>query len=216
MKRHGFLFALRTLLTLGCVAYPLVAYSTGYRAHPTWLAAAMSWAPLALLAAWWIGRSRLRLWLGLAATAGLALLWRERALVGQHVALAYLAEHAGSMTLLAIMFGSTLRGGQLPLVTRFAATIRPSMSVALRRYTRGVTVAWTLFFVAMAVVSVGLFALRPFREWALFAGAWTPLLVFLMFAIEYGMRHALLGAADRSGPCDALRAYMLYAAERER
>ena len=216
MKRPGILAALRILLTLGCVAYPLAAYSAGYRVHPPWLAAGLSWGPLALLAAWLIGRSRLRLWLALAAALVLALLWRERALVAQHLAWAYLVEHAGSMTLLGIMFGGTLRGGQVPLVTRFAATIRPSMSAALLRYTRGVTVAWTLFFVAMAVASVLLFALRPLAEWALFAGAWTPVLVFLMFAVEYALRHALLCPADRSGPYEALRAYMLYAAERRR
>lgn len=204
---------LPTLTTAACMAYPLVAYAAR-REQPGPLAAAVTWAPLALLGAWWIWRSPRRHWLALlAALAGL-LLWRERGLLARHLDFAYLIEHAGSLAGLGVMFGSTLRRGQLALVTRLAAASHPSMSATLRRYTRGVTVAWTLFFAAMACTSVLVFVWYPMRDWAWFASAWTPLLVALMFVAEYAARRLLVAPAERSGPWEAVRAYLRYSLAR--
>ncbi len=210
MRSERFRRGLRALVTVAFVAYPLVAYSTAGRLRPHWFAVALTWVPLMLIGGVLIWRSRHRLWLGPLAAAGLALLWHERALVAGHVGLAYLAEHAGSLTFLGFMFGSTLRSGQIPLVTRFAATVKPAMSAAVRGYTRGVTAAWTLFFAAMAGASVLIFALRPIGDWMLFASAWTPLLVVLMFVAEYAVRRLVLAPADQSGPYEAIRAYVRY------
>ncbi len=206
---------LRTLATAACIACPLLAYAAGGRAQPGLPAVALTWGPLALLGAWWIWRSRLRAWLGLLAALLLLGLWQERALWLGHLGVAYLLEHAGSLSLLGLMFGGTLRRGQVPLVTRFAAGAHPAMSASLRAYTRGVTVAWTGFFGAMACTSALVFALRPLRDWALFASVWTPALVVLMFVAEYAARMVLVAPAERSGPWEAVRAYLRYAAARD-
>ena len=121
-----------------------------------------------------------------------------------------LAEHLGSMLVLGALFGNTLRPGRTALVTRFAAARQPAMSPRLRRYTRGVTAAWTLFFAAMAAVSVLLFVLGPLRDWAWFASVGTPLLVGSMFVLEYLARRAWLDAHEQAGPFEAIRAYMAY------
>ena len=94
----------------------------------------------------------------------LATLWAGNRLQPRLAALA-LAEHLGSMLVLGVVFGNTLRPGRTALVTRFAAARQPAMSPRLLRYTRGVTAAWTLFFAAMAVASLLLFMLGPLREW---------------------------------------------------
>lgn len=204
----------RALFTAACVAYPLVSYWASQHAGRRPIAVALAWGPLALIAAWLIWRSKARLPLALLAAAALAVLWRERAVVMTHYQWAYLAEHVGSITLLGLMFGTSLRAGSVPLVTRFAAMVRQSMPPAVLRYTRGVTIAWTAFFVGMAATSVALFARAPFRDWALFASAWTPGLVLAMFVAEYGVRRLVLPPDEHSGPYEAFRAYWLYRAGR--
>ena len=139
------------------------------------------------LAAWWVGRhGRTRL-LDLA-----------------------LAEHLGSMLTLGAVFANSLRPGRSALVTRFAAARQPSMSPRLHAYTRGVTAAWALFFASMAVGSLLLFLFGPSRDWAWFASVGTPLLVSLMFVLEYLARRALLSPREQGGPLEAIRAYMVY------
>ncbi len=207
-RRH----ALRPLLTGAGVACSLLAWAAARRVQPGLAAVALTWGPLALLGAWSIWRSRHRRVLGLLGIAFVLALWRVRGALLAHLELAYLFEHAGSLSLLGLMFGSTLRRGSEPLVTRFAATARPAMSAALRRYTRGVTLAWTLFFAAMACASVALFATRTLREWTLFATLGTPLLVALMFVAEYLARLRLVAADEQSGPCEAVLAYLRYSA----
>ena len=55
---------------------------------------------------------------------------------------------------LAIFFGRTLRAGRMPLVERIARAALPALSPALCRYTRGLTAAWCVYFVAAAVLSL--------------------------------------------------------------
>ncbi len=139
------------------------------------------------LAAWWAGRHGQPRFIDLA-----------------------LLEHLGSMLVLGSVFANSLRAGRTALVTRFAAARSPSMSPRLQAYTRGVTVAWTLFFASMAVGSLLLFLLGPLRDWAWFASVGTPLLVTLMFVLEYLARRALLSPQEQAGPFEAVRAYMVY------
>ncbi|WP_018911905.1 hypothetical protein [Thiomonas sp. FB-6] len=139
----------------------------------------------------------------------LASLWAGGHLQPRLAALA-LAEYLGSMLVLGMVFGNTLRPGRTALVTRFAAARQPSMSPRLLRYTRGVTAAWTVFFAAMAAASLLLFTLGPLRDWAWFASVGTPLLVACMFVLEYLARRALLSAQEQAGPFEAIRAYLLY------
>jgi uncharacterized membrane protein len=81
------------------------------------------------------------------------------------------------------------------------------MSPALARYTRGVTLAWTIFFGAVATVSVALFFLAPRPLWSAFANLLTLPLVGAMFAAEYAVRVRVLPPEERGGLADAARAY---------
>ena len=202
----------RALLTLACIACPVVSNWASRHAPSRLLAVYLAWGPITLLGAWLIWRSPARRALGALAALALALLWRERSLVAAHFEWAYLAEHAGSLSLLGVMFASTLRAGRVPLVTRFASMVHTSMSASVLRYTRGATIAWTLFFAAMVVSSITLFVLAPLSVWALFASVGTPLLVGAMFVGEYLVRRRLLPREAHSGPYGAIRAYFLYTA----
>ena len=123
------------------------------------------------------------------------------------VASLYLAQHAGVHLLLALWFGSTLRRGQRPLISRVAARVHRDMTPAVQRYTRRVTLAWTLYFVGMAIASLLLFASVSFDTWAVFANLLTPLAAAAMFGGEHVLRYRLHPEFERVGVLAAIRAY---------
>jgi len=120
----------------------------------------------------------------------------------------YLAQHAGIHLFLAVGFGSTLRAGHVPLITAMARRVHTEFPPAMVVYTRHVTLAWTMYFVAMAVVSVLLFSFASFGTWALFANLLTPVTLVLMFGAEYGLRYRLHPEFERTTVADAIRSYM--------
>jgi uncharacterized membrane protein len=86
--------------------------------------------------------------------------------------------------------------------------MQPTMVV----YTRHVTLAWTIYFVAIAGTSFLLFALvqfalTPLAAWSLFANVLTPISLVAMFAVEYLLRYRLHPEFDRVAFLDAVRAY---------
>ncbi len=120
----------------------------------------------------------------------------------------YLAQHVGIHAFLAIGFGSTLRAGQTPLITTLAQRVHRHFPAAMALYTRKVTWAWTLYFVAMALLSLGLYAWARFDTWALFANLLTPLAVVAMFGAEFGLRYRLHPEFERTSVADAIRSYL--------
>jgi uncharacterized membrane protein len=89
---------------------------------------------------------------------------------------------------IAWLFGGTLRRGREPLVTRLSRSVHGTLPPAIAAYTRGVTLAWTSFMLAMAAVSLLLFALAPLAVWSTFANLALLPLTLLMFAAEYAYR----------------------------
>ncbi len=134
--------------------------------------------------------------------AALCLPW-----LSQNIAALYLVQQAGVNAALGLWFAFSLRPGHEPLVTRFARPFHARISPALHRYTRQVTIAWSLFFLLMTVISLALFSFAPRPIWSLFANAATLPLVLLMFLGEFLMRRWALPPEDRLDPLSALRAY---------
>ncbi|HWH82556.1 MAG TPA: hypothetical protein VNU71_09985 [Burkholderiaceae bacterium] len=157
------------------------------------------------LGAWRAGQR----WLGAGAALLLALLCGQ-ALLGVPVApqRLYLAQHAGMNLFLAVVFGSTLRAGHAPLITALARRVHRQFTPAMALYTRHCTLAWTLYFVAVAGVSLVLFALASFDAWALFANLLSPLSVGVMFGAEYLLRYWLHPEFERTSIADAVRSYL--------
>lgn len=131
-----------------------------------------------------------------------------------HTPLIYYLQHLGIMCCGAIGFGMSLIPPNEALCTRFARYAHNELTPELQRYTRGATIAWTLFFVIMAVISTLLFTSPlPFSVWIAFDTLFTLPLVMLMFAAEYAVRCALLPKVAGQGVTSAYRAYQAYRAD---
>ena|SRR5689334_7348233 len=100
----------------------------------------------------------------------------------------YPAPHIGIYVLLLWFFGRTLQRGREPLVTRIARHEHGALPPDIERYTRQVTWAWCVFFGAMALISLLLFAFAPLAVWSWFANVLNIPLLLLVFVIEYAVR----------------------------
>ena len=117
------------------------------------------------------------------------------------------AQHAGIHALLAWVFGSTLRPGRTALVTQLADRVHRTVTPAMRGYTRRLTAAWCGYFVAMAALSLALYAGAPWAWWSLFGNVLTPLSLVLFFAGEHALRYRWHPEFERASVAQALAAW---------
>lgn len=197
--------------------YVLAAMSSAaYVAGSQWLmltAPTSPWSAVALLvpmlgvACAWMWQSRQRLLSACAAGAILYLL--VQAGIGSPVAAEslYVLQHVVIHLGLGYWFGSTLRQPQTPLITALAQRVHKLVTPAMRAYTRKLTLAWAIYFVVMAGLSLALFAWAPFDAWATFANLLTPMALGLMFGGEYLLRYRLHPDFERVSMLDAVKAY---------
>lgn len=82
-------------------------------------------------------------------------------------------------------FASTLRSGREALITVMARRLHGEIPEELRRYTRRVTYAWSIFFAMQLALSVTLFFAAPLVVWSFFVNVLDLPLVAAMFAAEY-------------------------------
>lgn len=128
----------------------------------------------------------------------------------------YLAQHAGIHLGLALWFGSTLRRGRQPLISALAERVHGDLIPAMASYTRRVTLSWVVYFAAMTVTSIGLFAAADFEVWSVLANLLTPVSAVAMFVGEYLLRYRLHPEFERVAFLEAVRAYRLHQTERSR
>lgn len=183
---------------LAALAYPLLAHgAAALDSAGLALTAAAMLLVLALLPA--LRRGALPAWLALlAAAAGLTWLFlQDRALLPLYVVPVLLN------LLVAWLFGRSLRAGRTPLVERIARLLHGApLSPGLVRYTRRVTVGWTLLLLALALLNGALALLAvpdgllaaagvtpplavPRTLWSLFANLLNYLVLGLAFAGEF-------------------------------
>jgi uncharacterized membrane protein len=135
------------------------------------------------------------------------LLWGFWGTLERNIAWVYFIQHAGTNVMLAAVFGLTLVRGRQPLCTRLAEAVRGSVGPDVVRYTRQVTLAWTLFFVAISLVSMALFLSGSVGAWSVFANfLWLPL-ILLMFGAEYLVRLRRLPHLEHNGFMDGILAF---------
>lgn len=177
--------------------------------------AALATAPilaLAVILLWRLGHPLLIGFGGLAILALLALSWP---LLRQNIALLYYVQHLGTNLALGVLFGRSLLGDGDALVTTFAKLAHDGrISAATLRYTRSVTVAWTLFFFASAGISSLLFLSGLTVIWSIFVNLLSMPLLILMFAGEHLVRNRVLPPEDRSSIADTIRGYRASVARR--
>ena len=189
------------------VGYPLLAHYTNESAHSGSLGALVAIAPVVLIALVLAWRSPRRLtMLGVLALLGIAL-WAGWSALENHFGLVYWLQHVGMQLILFMTFGRTLIAGRQPLCTRFARAVHAVVTPQHEIYARQVTLAWTLFFVAMALASTLLFFLAPLATWSVFANFLTLPLVALMFVGEYWVRRWALPEMRHMHILDAVRAF---------
>lgn len=190
------------------IGYPLLAHYTNESAHRGSLGALVAIAPVALtvLVLTWRSTRRLLMLLGMGLLLCVAL-WIGWTILEHHFGVVYWLENVGMQLVLCIIFGRTLVAGQKPLCTRFAEAVHAPLTPQHEIYARQVTVAWTLFFVVMALVSTALFFLAPLATWSVFANFMTLPLVALMFIVEYLVRRRLLPNMRHTHILDAVRAF---------
>jgi len=197
--------------------------SLAYVAGSQWLmvrSPTSSWTAVALLSpmlavvgiwAWRSGQRFLALCALTAIAALLARAWQSGEMAADRL---YVAQHVAIHLGLAAWFGGTLRPGQTPLISMLAERVHRSLTGPMRSYTRRLTLAWTIYFLSIAALSILLHASAPFEAWATFANLLTPVALGLMFGGEYLLRYRLHPEFERVSMLDAVRAYMQPPAQR--
>lgn len=191
------------ILALG---YSLLAHlSTAQGGHDT-LGALLAIVPVGLIAlflAWRSAQRVLSLTAWLLAAVAIASHWH--ALKAQFVWV-YLIQQVGVYGLLALSFGRTLALDHVPLCTQMALRVHGTLSAEALRYTRQVTIAWTLFFAVTTATLLFLFFAAPLKIWSAFANFGAAILVVLMFAIENRVRRRVLPNMTHVGVIATIRA----------
>ncbi len=169
------------LVTLS--AYPIFihlsfAFDRPMLVSGMWLIAAAVGLAVGLLR----GRVFPSLLFGALLIAGIALWWW-----GDAIALMFVPPVLINLTMM-VLFWRTLLPGAMPLVGRVAALWRGTLDPAVARYTRRVTIAWTVFFGLTAVESIALALFAPLHVWSLFTNCLNYIFVLVFFVIEYRLR----------------------------
>ena len=198
------------VIAAGAIAYPVLAhYSTTPAAVTTtpWLGVGTSLAPSLAILLWltWNSQKKPAMLL-LCALVGM-LLWGFWSTLERNFSWVYFIQHAGTNLMLAAVFGATLARGRQALCSRFAEAVHGSLAPEVVRYTRQLTLAWTLFFIAISGVSALLFAFAPIETWSIFANFLTFPLVLLMFGVEFLVRLRKLPNMEKHSILDGMLAF---------
>lgn len=133
-----------------------------------------------------------------------------------HAAWLYFFQHVGAMVALGIMFGSTLRTHESALCSRIAQfTLAAPLDAQYLQYTWRVTLAWTIYFVVSAALSIGLFFAYSLEAWSLFAAVITPISLPIMFGGEYLIRLRALPDRPHFSIAETIGSYQKYVNRRD-
>ena len=203
------------LLTLGSLALAIAGFIALHALLSDAAASGDGRAPLLIAAAWTAvcavlaSLSSPRPRTGLLLTAlGVAAIWYWQTALSRHIDYVYLAQHAGAHLGLGLVFARTLSAAHGPaLITRLATRVHGSLPPAIERYTRQVTMGWTVYFFAMGLLSLVLFASTSLETWSILANLVTLPLIIAGFLVEYLLRHWLHPDFDHVSIFEGIRAY---------
>ena len=184
------------LLLALSVAYPVVVYLALGHVGPRWIALLL--IVLSLLRAW---VTREPFWL---MAAGLAALLAGAGFVGDRWAPLKLYPALVNLVLLGLFASSLWRGPSV--VERLARLREPELPRAAVAYTRRVTQAWCVFFLANGTLAVVTALWASDAVWALYNGAVAYALMGLLMGIEWLVRRrvrARIAQRERAGAPDA-------------
>jgi uncharacterized membrane protein len=199
--------SLRAMLVVLSLAGAVLAHFTIVDRFSPALGAALSLVPLSFVALWAVRRSPHRAWTAAAVVLAAIALWAGWGMLERQFASLFFLEHAGGNALLAVVFGRTLAAGREPICTRFARIMHPTLPPEVQAYTRSITLAWTIFFAALASLSAALYLGGFLTAWSALATMGSPILVGLMFVVEYAVRLRALPNWERVGLLGGIRAF---------
>jgi uncharacterized membrane protein len=142
-----------------------------------------------------------------AAALGALLLYDNWPILEKNFSVVYLLQEFGMYGLLAAGFGGSLRAGEVALCTRLADKLHGPLNAAEILYTRRVTLAWTVFFSLMGVITGVLYMVAPRAVWSAFVNFLATPLIVAMFAAEYAVRRRVLPHTQRRGIWATMRVF---------
>jgi len=162
------------------IAYPLLAHAAIWLEEPR-----LQWLSLSVLAAIALFEPlrQLRLWAWLT-FVGIAGGLYALTMAGGGIFALYLAPILLPASLCAV-FARSLRDGDKPLITRFAAVARPSMPDDLSLYTDRLTMVWTVLLAGLTVSALLAALFASPRLWSLLTNFVHYLVLGAFFAGEY-------------------------------
>lgn len=178
-------------VVIASIAYSLLLYLVIRTGTSNSLHLLLALLPLLLAGCWAAWRAAAPAWRPLVPAAGVALVYGLFAgeFLWQGLIAADGVWHATMNTFMLWLFGRTLLPGRTPLISQVACHLEQGeLSRATADYTRKVTLAWTLFFMAQLLGSALLYLLAPVATWSLFVNVLNAPLIALMFAAEYLVR----------------------------
>lgn len=197
----------RGTAVLACLAFPILAHTAVTGGVPAPARLALLGVPLLALAFWAYSRPATRVfWLAALIVTAAAIVALEDAR-GEGLVIAYGMPHAAAYLLLLGLFGRTLTPGREPLITGVARRIHGRLEPEIESYTRHVTVAWCLFFMAQLAGSALLLAFAPLETWSFFVNVLNVPLLALMFGAEYLYRIFRYPGHPRATLKSTLRAF---------
>ena len=97
-----------------------------------------------------------------------------------------------------ILFSQSLFRDQIPLITRYAMMLSDKDKIDDRhyRYSRLLTIIWSIFFLLMALTSLALAVFSSLETWSLFTNVISYILITAFFVIEFFIRKRLFSDLD--------------------
>jgi uncharacterized membrane protein len=199
-------------LQLAAVVVAIIAYSglshySNSHAQARDLATGLALAPMLTLGAVLAWRSLGAILAALSAVLTAFLLFEFWPGLTRNFSVLYFVQQFGFYLLMAISFGTTLIAPRVPMCTMMADKIHGPLTPQELRYTRQVTVAWTIFFVLNMLATWLLFQFAPLKLWSIFVNFASLPLLALMFLGEYLVRRQILPQVQGGGIIATLRVY---------
>ncbi|TCV87474.1 hypothetical protein [Sulfurirhabdus autotrophica] len=178
----------KLLVIFACLGYPWLAHAAMMDHTAVLLRIILALVPLSVLAFWTIKHATNRILWSFVFLAAAIVIFVLRSNVLLNFDAAFGIPHAAINLFLLWFFGHTLLPGKEPLITRLARRVHGTLDARLVSYTKGVTIAWCVFFIGQIMTSVLLFNFTSLSTWSLFINFINFPLVIVMFIGEYVYR----------------------------
>ncbi len=115
---------------------------------------------------------------------------------------------------LCYFFAQTLAPGKTALITNLATRVHGTLPPPIERYTRHITVVWSLFFALNIVISLALYFAVSFAAWSLFSNVYAMPMLIAMFALEYLYRRLRFPWFEHVSIAAGVRAFTSFSSEK--